>query len=250
MMAQQTNVEVISNNIANLNTTGYKKQRAEFQDLIYQNLRNAGANSSDSGTLVPAGIQLGLGVKTAAISRNLEQGSMNVTAKPLDVAIQGKGYLQVTLPDGRTAYTRDGGLSLSPTGTIVSADGYVVQPSITVPSDTKTLTINTNGEVIAEIAGQSAPQILGQFQLATFSNEGGLDAMGNNLFLETAGSGSPVTGVAGSTGFGSIQQGFLEGSNVNVVNEITSLISAQRAYEMNSKVIEASDQMLTNLSKI
>jgi flagellar basal-body rod protein FlgG len=250
MMAQQTNVDVISNNIANLSTTGYKRQRAAFQDLIYQNLRHPGATSSDTGTVVPAGIQLGLGVKTSEIARILEQGTLSSTNRPLDVAIEGKGYLQITLPDGRTAYTRDGSLSLSPTGEIVTADGYSVQPSVAVPHNARSITIDETGQVSVQIDGQTAPQVLGQFQMATFVNDAGLEAVGRNLFIESAASGSPVTGVAGSSGFGNMQQGFLETSNVNVVNELTTLITAQRSYEMNSKVIETSDKMMGTVSQM
>jgi flagellar basal-body rod protein FlgG len=250
MQAQQTNVEVISNNIANMSTTGYKRQRAEFQDLIYQNLRRVGSNSSDNGTVVPAGAQIGLGVKTAAIYRITGQGDLQQTSNNLDLAIQGNGYFQVTLPTGETAYTRDGTFSLSPDGTIVTADGYTVVPGITVPTNAVSISINATGQVQATIAGQTAPNTLGQLQLAEFPNEAGLDAQGDNLFLQTAASGNAVTGNPGSAGFGSVMQGFVESSNVNVVTEITSLITAQRTYEMNSKVITASDDMLQTLTNL
>jgi flagellar basal-body rod protein FlgG len=250
MQAQQTNVEVISNNIANMSTTGYKRQRAEFQDLIYQNLRRVGSNSSDNGTVVPAGAQIGLGVKTAAIYRITEQGALQQTSNNLDLAIQGNGYFQITLPTGETAYTRDGTFSLSPDGTIVTADGYTVVPGITVPTNAVSISINATGQVQATIAGQTAPNTLGQLQLANFPNEAGLDAQGDNLFIQTAASGNAVTGNPGSTGFGSVMQGFVESSNVNVVTEITSLITAQRTYEMNSKVITASDDMLQTLTNL
>ena len=250
MQAQSTNVEVISNNIANMTTTGFKRRRAEFQDLIYQNLRRVGSNSSDTGSVVPAGAQVGLGVKTAAIYRISEQGNLQQTSNSLDLAIRGNGYLQVTLPSGETAYTRDGTLSLSPQGEIVTADGLVVQPGITIPANATSVTINTSGQVQAQIDGQTAPTTVGQLQLATFPNEAGLDAQGDNLFLQSAASGNPVTGVPASPGFGSVLQGFIETSNVNVVSEITNLITAQRAYEMNSKVITASDQMLSTLTSM
>jgi len=250
MQAQSTNVEVISNNIANMTTTGFKRRRAEFQDLIYQNLRRVGSNSSDTGSVVPAGAQVGLGVKTAAIYRISEQGNLQQTSNSLDLAIRGNGYLQVTLPSGETAYTRDGTLSLSPQGEIVTADGYVVQPGITIPANATSVTINTAGQVQATIDGQTAPTTVGQLQLATFPNEAGLDAQGDNLFLQSAASGNPVTGVPASPGFGSVLQGFIETSNVNVVSEITNLITAQRAYEMNSKVITTSDQMLSTLTNL
>lgn len=250
MQAQSTNVEVISNNIANMTTTGYKRRRAEFQDLIYQNLRRVGSNSSDSGSVVPAGAQVGLGVKTAAIYRISEQGNLQQTSNSLDLAIRGNGYFQVTLPSGETAYTRDGTLSLSPQGEIVTADGLVVQPGITVPANATSVTINTAGQVQATIDGQTAPSTVGQLQLATFPNEAGLDAQGDNLFLQSAASGNPVTGTPASPGFGSVLQGFVETSNVNVVSEITNLITAQRAYEMNSKVITTTDQMLSTLTNL
>jgi flagellar basal-body rod protein FlgG len=250
MQAQQTNVEVISNNIANMTTTGYKRQRAEFQDLIYQNLRRVGSNSSDSGSLLPSGAQVGLGVKTAAIYRINEQGNLQQTGNTLDLAVQGNGYFQVTLPSGEIAYTRDGTFGLSPQGEIVDANGYVVSPGLTIPNNATAVTINASGQVQATIAGQTAPSTVGQFQLATFPNEAGLDAQGDNLFLQTVASGNPVTGTPASPGFGSTLQGFVESSNVNVVTEITDLITAQRAYEMNSKVITAGDQMLSTLTNL
>jgi flagellar basal-body rod protein FlgG len=250
MQAQQTNVEVISNNIANMTTTGFKRQRAEFQDLIYQNLRRVGSNSSDTGTIVPSGAQVGLGVKTAAIYRITEQGNLQQTSNTLDMAVQGNGYFQVTLPSGDTAYTRDGTFSLSPTGEIVNADGYVVQPGITIPSNATGVTVNTAGQVQVTVSGQTAPNTVGQLQLAVFPNETGLDAQGNNLFIQTAASGDAVTGTPASPGFGTVLQGFVETSNVNVVTEITNLITAQRAYEMNSKVITTSDQMLSTLTNL
>jgi flagellar basal-body rod protein FlgG len=250
MMAQQTNVEVIANNIANQNTTAFKEQRPEFQDLLYQTERRSGANSSDSGTIVPVGVQIGIGVKTAAIYRITTQGNLAQTSNPLDLAIQGNGFFQILQPDGTTAYTRDGSFQLSPTGEIVTADGYVVQPGITIPQNTTAISINSSGQVQAQVAGQNNPQTVGQLQLATFANEDGLDATGNNLFLQTQASGQPVTGNPGTTSFGTINQGMLETSNVDIVSEITNLITAQRAYEMNSKVIQTSDQMLSTLNQI
>ena len=250
MQAQQTNVETISNNIANMTTTGFKRRRAEFQDLIYQDLRRVGSNSSDSGTIVPSGAQVGLGVKTAAIYRINEQGNLQQTSNSLDLAIQGNGYLQVTLPSGDTAYTRDGTLALAADGTIVTADGYSVAPGITVPTNAQSVTINASGQVQVTLAGQTAAQTVGQIQLATFPNEAGLDAQGDNLLLQTAASGNPPTGNPGSSGFGSVMQGYIESSNVNVVSEITNLITAQRAYEMNSKVITASDDMMQTLTNL
>lgn len=250
MQAQATNVEVISNNIANMTTTGFKRRRAEFQDLIYQNLRRVGSNSSDAGSVVPAGAQVGLGVKTAAIYRINEQGNLQQTSNSLDLAIRGGGYFQIALPNGDTAYTRDGTLSLSPEGQIVTADGYVVQPGITIPSNATGVTINAAGQVQVTLDGQTAPALVGQLQLAVFPNEAGLDAQGGNLFLQSAASGAAVTGTPASPGFGTVLQGFVETSNVNVVSEITNLITAQRAYEMNSKVITTADQMLSTLTNL
>ena len=250
MQAQQTNVEVISNNIANMTTTGFKRQRAEFQDLIYQNLRRVGSNSSDNGSIVPSGAQVGLGVKTAAIYRIDEQGNLQQTSNTLDLAIQGNGFFQVTLPDGETAYTRDGTFGLAPDGTIVTADGYTVVPGIQVPTNATAVTVNTSGQVQATIAGQTAPQTLGQLQLAVFPNDAGLAAQGDNMYLQTSASGQPVTGNPSSTGYGTVMQGFIETSNVNVVTEITNLITAQRAYEMNSRVISTSDDMLSTLTNL
>jgi flagellar basal-body rod protein FlgG len=250
MQAQQTNVEVISNNIANMTTTGYKRQRAEFQDLIYQNLRRVGSNSSDTGTIVPSGAQVGLGVKTAAIYAINEQGNLQQTSNTLDMAIQGNGYFQVTLPSGQTAYTRDGTFSMGPDGTIVTADGYTVQPGLQIPTAATSVTVNTSGQVQVTLSGQTAPQTIGQLQLATFPNPAGLSAQGDNLLLQTSASGAPVAGNPGTAGFGSVMQGFVETSNVNVVTEITNLITAQRAYEMNSKVITTSDDMLSTLTNL
>ena len=250
MQAQQTNVDVISNNLANMTTTGFKRRRAEFQDLIYQNLRRVGSNTSDNGSVVPAGAQVGLGVRTAAIYRISEQGTLQQTSNSLDLAIQGNGYFPVTLPSGDTAYTRDGTFGLSPDGTIVTADGYPVGGGITVPTNATAITISTTGQVQASVAGQVAPQTVGTLQLAVFPNEAGLDAQGDNLFLQSGASGTPTTGAPGSAGVGTVLQGFVEGSNVNVVTEISNLITAQRAYEMNSKVITTSDQMLSTLTNL
>jgi len=250
MMAQQTNVEVIANNIANLNTTGFKRQRAEFQDLLYQSERRGGATSSDTGTIVPVGVQVGIGVKTAAVYRITTQGNLTQTSNPLDLAIQGRGFFQILQPDGTTAYTRAGSFQLSPTGEIVTADGFVVQPGSTLPQNTIAVAVNSSGQVQAQVAGQTQPSTVGQLELANFPNEAGLEALGNNLFLETPASGTPVTGNPGSTGFGSLNQGLLETSNVDIVSEITNLITAQRAYEMNSKVIQTSDQMMSTLSQV
>lgn len=250
MLAQQLNVEVISNNIANMNTTGFKRQRAEFQDLLYQDERRVGSSSSDTGTIVPAGVQIGVGVKTAAVYRITEQGNLISTDNTYDVAIQGKGFFKVTLPSGETAYTRAGSFQLSPDGTIVTTDGYTVAPGVTIPANAINVTINPSGEVLAQIQGTIAPQNVGQLSLSNFANEAGMDPLGDNLLLETPASGAPVDGTPGSAGYGTLIQGFVETSNVNVVQEITNLITAQRAYEMNSRVIEASDQMMQTLNQI
>jgi flagellar basal-body rod protein FlgG len=250
MLAQQLNVDVISNNIANMNTTGYKRRRAEFADLLYQDQRRVGSASSDAGTIVPAGVQIGVGVKPTAIYRITEQGSLQVTDNPLDLAIQGKGYLEVELPSGEIGYTRAGALTRSADGTIVTGDGYTVLPGITIPEDAISVSINATGEVFVKLDGQVAPQNVGQLELATFINEGGLQAIGDNYFLETTASGAPIVATPGSPGFGTVQQGFLEVSNVNVVSEITNLITAQRAYEMNSKVIQASDDMMGTITQL
>jgi flagellar basal-body rod protein FlgG len=250
MLAQQTNVEVIANNLANMNTTGYKTQRAEFQDLLYQNVEQPGAQSSDSGTVLPSGIQLGAGVRTAAVYRIISQGSLTQTANPYDLSINGSGYFRITMPDGTDAYTRAGNFSLSPEGQLVTDKGYVVAPGIAVPANATGVTINAQGQVQATIPGTTTPASVGQIELTRFPNEGGLNATGDNLFTETPSSGAPQSGVPGSTGYGTIQQGFLEGANVNAVQEMTSLITAQRAYEMNSKVITAADQMLQETSQL
>lgn len=250
MLAQQTNVEVISNNIANMNTTGYQRRRAEFQDLIYQNLRRVGSQSSDTGSILPSGAQIGLGVKTAAIYRIAEQGSLLQTENRFDLAIRGNGYFQVQLPSGEIAYTRDGTFGLSPEGQIVTAEGFLVLPGITIPAAARDVTINAAGEVLAKLDGQVAPQNVGQIQTAIFANEAGLEAIGENLLLATPASGQPQLAPPGAPGHGQVLQGFVEGSNVNVVQELTRLITAQRAYEMNSKVITASDEMLATLSRM
>ena len=245
MLAQQLNVDVISNNIANMTTTGFKRQRAEFQDLLYQDLRRAGASSSDAGTIVPSGIQIGVGVKTASVYRIADQGGMEATGNTYDLAIQGDGYFRVLLPSGEEAYTRAGSFQVSATGEIVTQDGYTVLPSITVPQDALSVTVNTSGEVQVKLDGQVNLQTVGQIDLAIFFNQAGLQPMGDNLYKESTASGAPSIGVPGSVGFGTVRQSYLEGSNVNAVSEITSLISAQRAYEMNSKVITTADEMMS-----
>jgi flagellar basal-body rod protein FlgG len=250
MMAQQLHVEVISNNIANMTTTGYKRRRAEFQDLLYQNQRRIGSTSSAEGTVVPAGVQLGLGVKTAAVYRIHDQGEFVNTENSFDLAIQGSGYFVVELPSGELAYTRSGNFQISPEGELVTPDGYMVSPGVAIPEDAVEVSINQEGLVSAKIAGQVDEQELGELQLATFVNEAGLEAIGSNLLLETAASGPALAGPPGTEGLGTVLQGFLESSNVNPVQEITALISAQRAYDMNSKVIAASDEMMATMTQL
>jgi flagellar basal-body rod protein FlgG len=250
MMAQTLNVETISNNIANASTSGFKRQRAEFQDLLYENIRRPGSTSNDTGQIVPTGIQMGTGVRPAAIYRIHGQGTVGITDNPLDIAVSGRGFIQVQIPDGTTAYTRAGSLQLNSQGQVVTADGYPIQPAITIPDGAQDITINSSGEVLVKIDGTTAPTNAGQIQLANFINPAGLEAVGQNLLKETPASGTPTTGAPGSTGFGTILQGAIENSNVNVVEEITQLIAAQRAYEMNSKVIRASDDMLQTISQL
>jgi flagellar basal-body rod protein FlgG len=250
MQAQQLNVEVIANNIANMNTTGFKRQRAEFQDLLYQNVERMGVTSSDAGTIVPTGVQVGVGVKSGSVYRVAEQGNINQTNNPYDIAIQGEGYYIVQMPDGRDAYTRAGNFALSPDGQIVTEDGFIVAPGIAVPQEALAISINREGVVQAIMPDGSDPQDVGAVELARFVNPAGLEAIGDNLFLETAASGTANRGQPGGVGFGTVQQGFLETSNVNAVTEISALITAQRAYEMNSKVITTTDEMLRAASNL
>jgi flagellar basal-body rod protein FlgG len=233
-----------------MNTTGFKEQRAEFQDLLYQNVQTPGSQTSDNGAVAPNGIQIGAGVKTAAVYRITSQGDLQSTSNPYDVAVQGPGYFGIQQADGTYAYTRAGNFSLSPQGQLVTQQGLVVQPGIAIPQNTISVTINAQGQVNATVAGNTTPQTVGQLELTRFPNEAGLNAVGDNLYLETPASGSPQAGVPGNPGYGTIQQGFLETSNVNSVDEITSLITAQRAYEMNSKVITAADQMLQDTARL
>jgi flagellar basal-body rod protein FlgG len=244
MSAQQLNVEVISNNIANMNTVGFKKQRAEFQDLLYHTMERAGAQSSEQGTIVPTGVQIGGGVKAGSVYRITEQGAVTQTGNPYDVAIEGRGFFQVLMPSGEMAYTRAGNLSLNADGQLVTEDGYNIQPAITVPNDATSISVSKGGQVQAIRAGQTEAEVVGQIELANFVNEAGLSAIGDNLLMETAASGPANVGTPGIDGFGNLLQGYTEASNVDAVTEITALIVAQRAYEMNSKVISAADEML------
>ena len=248
MAAQQLNVEVISNNIANMNTLGFKRQSAVFEDLLYQTLEQPGAQSSDQGTVVPTGVQIGAGVRAGSVYRITGQGTLTNTGNALDLAINGPGYFQVQMPDGSTAYTRAGNFSANAQGQLVTEDGYLVQPTITIPANATNITISQSGQVQVTTAGATAPTVVGQMQLATFLNDAGLDAIGNNLFTESAASGPATAGNPGAAGYGVVMQGYTEASNVDPVSEITNLIVAQRAYEMNSKVVTTADQMLATAS--
>jgi flagellar basal-body rod protein FlgG len=249
MQAQQTNVEVISNNIANVSTTGFKRSIAEFQDLLYQSAERAGTASSEQGTTLPTGSQVGLGVRAAGVSRVLTQGSLTETDNPLNLAINGRGYFGVQLPNGEVGYTRDGSFNYSSTGQIVTTEGYPVQPGITVNPNATQVTINQSGQVI-ETLPNGKQNTVGQLQLYEFPNEAGLNALGGNILVKTEASGDALQGLPADPGFGTVQQGYLESSNVNVVTEMTSLIQAQRAYELNSKVIQAADQMLQTTNQV
>ncbi len=241
--AQQMRMSVISNNLANVNTNGFKRDRAVFEDLLYQNVRQAGALSSQNSRL-PTGLQLGTGVRTVATEKIQTLGNIVQTNNSLDIAIQGRGFLQVLLPDGNLAYSRDGAFKMDQTGQLVTSSGYVFQPAITLPSDATTVTIGSDGVVSALIPGSTSPTQVGSIQLADFINPTGLQAVGENLYLETASSGSPSTGTPGLNGLGTVIQGALETSNVNVVEELVNMIETQRAYEMNSKAIQTTDRML------
>lgn len=250
MSAQQMRVEVISNNLANMNTTGYNARRAEFADLHYQQYMRAGTVNASDGTVLPTGVQVGLGVRPAAVSVHLQQGSLGQTGGDLDIAIDGQGYLEVVLPSGDSAFTRDGGLKRSADGVVVTSDGYPLVPNIVLPSDTKSLSINAAGEVYGYFENAVEPELLGQITLANFTNPKGLEAMGSNLFKETSASGAPQVGTPGTTGLGTLRQGYLEDSSVDAVREVTELIEAQRGYELNAKVITAADQMLAATTQV
>ncbi len=250
MSAQQMRVETISQNLANMSTTGYNARRAEFADLHYQQLARPGTINSSDGTILPTGVQLGLGVRPSSVTLELAQGSLSATGGTLDLAIEGSGYFEVTLPSGQSAFTRDGGLKRSADGLIVTSDGHAVVPDITIPDDTLSISINADGEVYAYFNDQIEPELLGQFTLAGFSNAKGLEAIGSNLFLETEASGPANVSTPGVDGLGTLRQGYLEDSSVDAVREITELIEAQRGYELNAKVITAADQMLSATTQI
>lgn len=250
MMAQELNVQVISNNIANMRTTGYKRQRAEFQDLLYEHVRRIGTQTSDQGNILPVGVDLGSGVKTVGTPRLMGQGTLSPTGSPLDMAIRGEGFFKIQLPDGTYAYTRDGSFQMDAQGRVVTVQGNVVMPGITIPQNATGLTINSAGQVSVTPQGTTTPTVLGQLTLTRFINKTGLLPVGDSMFTETPASGTPQDGLANTDGVGDIQQGSLEQANVEAVTEISDLIAAQRAYEMNGKVITAADQMLQSTSNM
>jgi flagellar basal-body rod protein FlgG len=249
MEAQQTQLDTISNNLANVGTNGFKRGHVVFEDLIYQNLRQSGAASSDQ-TQLPTGLQVGLGVRPVATSRIFSQGNLQQTSNNLDVAIKGQGFLQVQMPDGTTAFTRDGSLQVDANGQLVTNNGFVVQPGITIPAQAQSVTIAPDGTVSVALPNQTTPQTVGQMTLAAFVNPAGLEPRGQNLWGETAASGTPNAGQPGANGLGTLQQGYVETSNVNVVEELVAMIATQRAYELNSKAIQTSDQMLQRLGQL
>ena len=249
MEAQQTQLDAISNNLANVSTNGYKKSHAVFEDLMYQNIRQAGANSTDQTTL-PTGLQLGLGTRAVATSRNFSQGNLLQTGNPLDMALRGNGFFEIQMPDGTSGYTRDGSFQVSSTGQLVTNNGYALNPSITIPATATSVTVGSDGTVSVTLPGQTASQTVGTVGVANFANPAGLQPLGQNTYAETTSSGTPTTGTAGQNGLATISQGFVETSNVNVVEELVSMIQTQRAYELNSKAISTSDQMLAKLGQL
>ncbi|HET6599877.1 MAG TPA: flagellar basal-body rod protein FlgG [Burkholderiaceae bacterium] len=249
MEAQQTQLDAISNNLANASTNGYKRSHAVFEDLMYQNLRQAGANSTDQTTL-PTGLQIGLGTRAVAISRNFSQGNLQQSSNSLDVAVSGQGFFELQMPDGTTGYTRDGSFKVNSQGQLVTNNGYTVQPGINIPANATSVTIGNDGTVSVVLPTQTTPQTVGNLQLSNFINPAGLDPKGQNIYAETAASGAPNNGTPGQNGLGILQQGFVETSNVNVVAELVNMIQTQRAYELNSKAIKTSDEMLQRLGQL
>jgi flagellar basal-body rod protein FlgG len=247
--AQQTQLDTITNNLANVGTNGFKRVRAVFEDLLYQNVRQAGAPSSQQ-TTVPTGLQIGTGVRPVATLRNFSQGNLQQTGNSLDLAVNGQGFFQIQMPDGSTGYTRDGSLHLDAQGQVVTANGFALAPAITIPANSQSITVAADGTVSVVVAGSATPQQVGTLQLANFANVAGLQALGGNLYSETASSGAPTTGAPGNNGLGLLNQGYVETSNVNVVEELVNMIQAQRAFEMNSKAVQTSDQMLQRLSQL
>ncbi len=248
MAAQQTNMDVVANNLANVNTTGFKRSRAEFVDLLYQTV-NAPGTASSASTNLPTGVQIGLGTRTAAIKRIFEQGTFKPTENPLDMVIEGQGFFKVTRPDGTQAFSRDGSFAVDETGNLVNALGYQLDPPLTIPQDTKSITIGRDGTVSVRLSDETVSQI-GNIELASFVNPGGLQSVGNNLYVASVASGDPLLGTPGQEGLGELTQGFLETSNVNIVTELVDMISAQRAYELNSRSIRAADEMLKQLAQL
>jgi flagellar basal-body rod protein FlgG len=249
MQAQQTQLDVISNNLANTSTNGFKRANAVFEDLMYQNLRQVGANSAEQSEL-PTGLQLGLGVRTVSTSRSFAQGSLQQSGNNLDMAISGNGFLQVSMPDGTTGYTRDGSLQIDAQGRMVTSSGYPLTSGITIPAEAQSITVSSDGVVSVKLPGSAQPSVVGNIELANFINPAGLEPRGQNLFSESLASGNPINGAPGSAGMGTLMQGFVETSNVNVVQELVTMIQTQRAYEMNSKAIQTSDQMLQRLAQL
>ncbi len=249
MEGQQTKLDTISNNLANAGTNGFKRGGVQFEDLMYQNLRQTGAASADQ-TVLPTGLQVGLGSRVAATTRNFTQGSLQQSSSDFDMAINGRGFFPVTMPDGSTAYTRDGSFQLDSTGQLVTSAGYVLAPGITIPANAQKVSIASDGTINVTLPGQAQPQKLGPIQLVNFINPSGLDPRGQNLFVESVASGQPQTAAPGTNGLGVLQQGMVETSNVNVVEELVSMIATQRAYELNSKAIQTSDQMLQKLGQL
>ena len=249
MEAQQTQLDTISNNLANASTNGYKRSHAVFEDLMYQNLRQAGANSTDQTTL-PTGLQLGLGTRAVATSRSFNQGNLQQSSNPLDLAVSGQGFFEVQMPDGTTGYTRDGSFQVSPTGTLVTNNGLTVQPGITIPANATSVSVAEDGTVSVVLPSTTTPATVGKLSIANFINPPGLEPRGQNIYAETAASGTPTAGTAGLNGLGTIKQGFVETSNVNVVEELVGMIQTQRAYELNSKAIKTSDDMLARLAQL
>ncbi|WFU75825.1 MULTISPECIES: flagellar basal-body rod protein FlgG [unclassified Bradyrhizobium] len=250
MAAQELNVQVISNNIANLRTTGFKKQTAAFQDLIYEHVRRVGAQASDQGTIVPVGVDIGGGVKTVGTPRSMTQGTLSQTGNDLDLAVSGDGFFKILMPDGTYQYTRDGTFQMDNQGRVVTAQGNPVQPTITIPQNASGLAVNEQGQVSVTLPGSSTSTVLGQIGLTRFINKAGLQPVGSNQFTETPSSGPPQDGTANAEGYGKITQGSLEQANVDVVSEMSDLIAAQRAYEMNAKVISAADQMMQSTTAL
>ena len=250
MAAQQANIDTVANNLANVNTAGFKKSRMEFQDLVYQQITVPGSDTSTSADVAPVGLEIGLGTRPIATARDFSTGNLKATNAPLDIGLQGAGFFQITMPSGETGYTRSGAFHLSADGQLVTSEGYQVQPGITIPKDATSISISKDGVVSVQIAGQTSTQQVGSLELATFQNPAGLRALGGNTYAETSVSGTPTTGAPGTEGMGTLTQGFLEDSNVSVVEEMVNMILGQRAYEANSRVVKAADEMLSQVNNL